>query len=46
MAPDNFGLPEWEALAAEAARLGVAVARFENALDDYRRARDALAAAS
>jgi hypothetical protein len=39
--PDRFDLPEWETLCGEAARLGVALARFDRALKAYKTARDA-----
>ena len=38
--PDRFDLPEWEILVGEAAKLGTALGRFENALDAYKKARD------
>lgn len=38
--PDRFDLEEWEILVAESARLGLALARWQNALDNYKVARD------
>ena len=38
--PDRFDLPEWETLCGEATRLGVALARFDQALKAYKQARD------